>query len=59
VQPAVNRKRYAAAVGMLDLRPCPAGQRVLVEFPDHAKLLILVAMITMPSRLPGPQARDR
>jgi hypothetical protein len=35
-QPAVHRQRLAAAVGVLDLRPGPAGQRVLVEFPDHA-----------------------
>jgi hypothetical protein len=25
---------------VLDLRPRPAGQRVLVEFPDHADLLL-------------------
>jgi hypothetical protein len=36
VQPAVYRQRLAAPVGVLDLRPRPAGQRVLVEFPDHA-----------------------
>jgi hypothetical protein len=24
---------------VLDLRPRPAGERVLVEFPDHADLL--------------------
>jgi hypothetical protein len=35
-QPAVHRERLAAAVGVLDLRPRPAGQRVLVKFPDHA-----------------------
>jgi hypothetical protein len=35
-QPAVDRERLAAAVGVLDLRPGPAGQRVLVKFPDHA-----------------------
>ena len=36
VQPALHRERPAASVGVLDLRPRPAGQRVLVEFPDHA-----------------------
>jgi len=35
-QPAVHRERLAAAIGVLDLRPRPAGQRVLVKFPDHA-----------------------
>jgi hypothetical protein len=35
-QPALHGKRHAAAVGVLDLRAQPAGQRVLVEFPDHA-----------------------
>ena len=35
-QPAVDRERLAAAVGVLDLRPGPAGQRVLVKFSDHA-----------------------
>jgi len=39
VQPAVHPERLAAAVGVLDLRPGPAGQRVLVKFPDHAGLL--------------------
>jgi len=36
VQPAVHRQRLAAPVDVLDLRPRPAGQRVLVQFTDHA-----------------------
>jgi hypothetical protein len=39
VQPAFYRERLAASVGVLDLWSRPAGQRVLVEFPDHADLL--------------------
>ena len=39
VQPPFHRKWLAASVSVLDLRPRPAGQRVLVEFPDHADLL--------------------
>jgi len=41
-QPAVHGKRHAPAVGVLDLRAHPAGQRVLVQFPDHAGLLLVV-----------------
>ena len=40
-QPAIDGERLAAAVGVLDLRPRPAGQRVLVKFADHAVLLSL------------------
>jgi hypothetical protein len=39
MQPAVDRERLTTAVGVLDLRLRPAGQRVLVELPDHADLL--------------------
>jgi hypothetical protein len=41
-QPALHRKRHAAAVGALDLRPHPAGQRVLVKLPDHADSLVIL-----------------
>ena len=41
LQPAVHRQRPAAAVGVLDLRPHPAGQRVLVKLPDHADSFVV------------------
>jgi hypothetical protein len=42
VQPALHQKRRTAAVGALDFRPHPAGQRALVKLPDHADSLVLL-----------------